>query len=52
MLLTALEHLERKIFKLLQIFTIVIDRGLEKSEIEELLTLVSLLVQDWSVNTK
>ena len=52
MLLTALEHLERKIFRLLQIIPIVIGKGLEKSENEELLTLISLLVQDCSVNDK
>ena len=52
MLLTALKHLERKIFSLLQIIPIVIGRGLEKSEMEELPTLISLLAQDCSVNGK
>ena len=47
MLLTALEHLERKILRFLQIISIAIGRGLEKSKMEELLNLISLLVQDY-----
>ena len=52
MLLIALEHLEKKIFTLLQIIPIVIGLiGLEKSE-EELLTIISFLIQDCYVNSK
>ena len=51
-LLSALEHLARKIFRFLKIIPIVIDKGFKITEMEKLLTLISLLVQDCSVNGK